>query len=1378
VTASGATPGYTYLWTPGGATTSTAASLAAGSYSVVVKDANNCTANSSVTVNNTPGPSVSVSATTNVSCNGGSNGTATATVVGGTGAINYAWSPSGGNAATASGLPIGTYTVNISDANGCLAQAVSATITQPFGITITVTPTAVSCFSGSNGGATALAGGGTPGFTYLWQPSGSTGATISGQAAGTYTVQATDTKGCVATQTYIITQPAAALTVSSSATPTSCFGGANGTASSTPAGGTTPYTYTWMPGSLSGQNISGLIAGTYTVNVTDANGCTASSGTATVTQPTALVLVPSSVNSTCGNSNGQAIVTASGATPGYTYLWTPGGATTSTAASLAAGSYSVVVKDANNCTANSSVTVNNTPGPSVSVSATTNVSCNGGSNGTATATVVGGTGAINYAWSPSGGNAATATGLPIGTYTVDISDANGCIAQAVSTSITQPPAITINVVTGNVSCFNGSNGTATAAGAGGTPGYTYLWQPSGSAGATISGQVIGNYTVQATDINGCTGTQTYTITQPTALSAVIDSSFNVSCFGGGNGSASAGVSGGTPGYTYSWAPSGGNAATAINLSAGTYTVNILDTNSCPVSATIIITEPAQALTAVGTGGGVSCFGGSDGNASVTPSGGTPSYTYSWSPAGGSGPSASNLAPGNYFIQVTDANSCQTSVSLTIANAPPITGTLAATDPSCGLPNGTIVSQISGGTPPYSYSWSPGGTTGANLTGAGAGIYTVQVTDALNCIQFFSDTLTNIPGPVLALSAVTNDSCFGNSDGTATINIVQGVAPFTTSWSPSGGSGLTATSLPAGTYTATVTDALGCPSTITATVTEPTPVVLSVVSVTNVSCFALSDGAITAAASGGTPGYSYSWSPVTSSSATVDSLIAGTYTVSVSDTNSCSTSISVNVTQPTILTSSISSVVNAICYNATGNISVLVNGGTIPYAYSWSSTPVQTGSTLNAVPAGSYTVTVTDTNGCVILDSATITQPALIITTVGANDTICLGQSGSLSASATGGSGGYYYAWQPGGMINNGTFPITPSTNTTYTVIAYDQNGCAGTSDTATAIVYTLNSGNVQAYGITPVCPGVSSTIYAAASGNTGPLTYTWDHGLGNGPGAFLVTPTQPTTYVVTISNSCAASMKDSVQVLFTPQPTMVVSSNTAIVCVPGTIQFSDNSITGNPADPINSWYWTFGDGTSSSTQNPSHAYTVAGTYTINLTVGTNGGCTNNTATGPLIINAYNYPVASFTINSNFLELPFDALICTNTSTGAVTYNWNFGDGSTSTAMNPTYLYSTVGIYPIQLISTNQYGCADTAYSEVTTDASITFPTAFTPNPDGPSGGSYNPASLNNDVFFPYTSGVTEYLFQVFDRWGELIFESTDIKTGWDGYYRGKLCQQD
>jgi gliding motility-associated-like protein len=1451
ITAVGGTPSYTYLWAPGGQTTPTISGQAAGTYSITVTDSKGCVFTSNYTITQ-PALLAITFTQTNVSCFGGTNASATATVTGGTAPYTYSWSPSGGTAATLLGMHSGTYTLTVTDSKGCLKTG-TVTITQPPALTTTTSHTNETCSYSDNGTATAIPSGGTPtysylwqpgslttasinslasgtytltvtdskgctasafatitqpavlnetmtslvnvkcsggtngsvhasvtggtaGYTYSWSPGGATTATISGLVAGTYTVTVTDSRGCQVINTATITQPAP-LTVTAVQTPLTCFNAHNGAATATASGGTAPYTYTWMPGALTGSTITGLAAGTYTVTAKDAHLCT-SITTVVVTQPPAIVLTVGSVNSSCGLPTGQAYVTVSGGVAPYSYSWSPTGGTNDTANNLLSGSYTVLVTDANGCSTTQWTNVNDNSGPTATIFSITNVSCFGGSNGAATVGVAGGTGPFTYTWTPFGGAAPTATGLTAGTYTVTVLDANGCISNATtSPAITEPPALALILTTSDVNCFGGNDGSASVSASGGTPGYAYTWLPSAIGGSSIGSLTAGSYTVQVTDANSCVLSNPFSISAPTVLSASITSSTNVSCFGGTNGSAAVTASGGSPSYSYDWLPYGGSTATATGLSAGTFTVNITDIANCTTSATIIITQPATALTASSTSSGINCFGGSDGTASINAVGGTPGYTYLWTPSVGTASTASGLTAGTYFTLIQDANGCQTNTSSIVGAPAPLAVTLNPIQPSCSLSNGSVSSTVTGGTGPYTYSWTPGGSTASSINSLAPATYTLLVTDSNSCSSSVSTLLINTPGPSASIISTTGVSCFGGNNGTATASVSAGTPPYIYSWSPTGGSSLTGTALSAGNYTITVTDNLGCAGNAVATITQPSALGVSISALSSVSCNGGSNGSITVTGVGGTPTYSYSWSPIVSVAPTISGLSVGSYTVNVTDQNSCSTIISIPITQPPTLSSSIGSSTNVTCFNGTtGSAFVSVSGGTIPYSYLWSNG--QTGSTASGLSAGSYTVTVTDFNGCTSTNTVLITQPTQVITSAGPNDTLCLGSSGTLTATASGGGGIYYYTWQPVFVTNAGTLTVNPTVNTNYTVIAYDQFGCMGTIDSVSAIVYSLSAANINAVTlVSPICPGQSTTVSVLVTGLTGPLTYSWNNGLGTSPGPITVSPLVNTTYIVSVTSSCGITVMDSIQVIISPPPTVIFSSDSDIICIPTIVQFFDNSLTGNAADPIHTWLWNFGDGTTSGVDDPTHLYTTPGTYLVTLTVTTGNGCTN-TSTSPLAINAYPFPVAAFSINSTVLNIPYDNLVCTNSSVGASTYIWSFGDGSISTLTNPSYLYTTVGTYPIQLIATNTYGCSDTAYSQVTTNTDIIFPNVFTPSEDGTTGGFYDITSLTNDVFFPYTSGVEEFKMQIFNRWGELIFETNNFKQGWDGYYRGKICEQD
>lgn len=1379
VTPSGGTAPYSYSWFPSGANTALTTGLLSGLHTVTVTDANGCQQTASVTVNNTAGATASVTTTTTVSCNGGSDGTATVAVVGGTPPFTYAWSPIGGTGPTATGLSVGTYTVVVTDANNCLSNtATTPTILQPDPIVTTLTTTPVNCNGGSDGMASAVSVGGTPGYTYQWLSSGATGASISTLSAGLDSLITTDINGCIDTTEFTITEPAAPVTISLTSTAVSCNGGSDGTVSVVASGGTAPYSYNWMPGNISGSTISNLSIGTYIVTVTDLNGCT-ETDSVVVTEPTLLSLVISSTNSTCGLPNGQTLVTPTGGTAPYTYSWFPSGITDSIATGLLSGQHNVIVTDNNGCIQIANVIVNNTSGPVASISGTTSVTCNGGADGTATVNVVGGTPPFTYAWSPIGGTGVTATGLSTGTYTVLVTDSNNCPSNtAITPVITQPNPIITTVTTTPVNCNGGSDGTASAVSVGGTAGYNYLWLPSGTGAPSIATLSAGLDSVRTTDANGCQQTQTFLITEPTPLSASVSSVTDVSCFGGNDGSATILVSGGTPFYSYNWSPMGGNSATGVGLVAGNYTVTVTDINGCTLPVNVTISEPSQSLSATASVTSPNCFGGANGIATITPTGGTAPYTYLWSPFNGTNQTEIGLTSGTYTVLVTDTNGCEENLFVTVSQPSLLTGTLDSIHPSCGFANGSVLATVSGGTAPYTYLWSPNGDVTSGITNLAPGSYGVNVTDSLGCVVALSTNLVDIPGPTVTIPMSTNVSCFGGNNGSATVNIVSGTAPYSTTWLPFGGNTITGTSLIAGNYQVSVTDGLGCIAIDSVTITEPSPITISVDSIFSVSCNGGNNGSISVSATGGTGSYTYFWSPGGFTTPSVSNLSAGVYTIVVTDSNTCQTTISVNLTEPSLpLGTSGGLVTNPTCFNTTnGSAFVNVIGGTAPYSYLWSNG--QTGSTATNLIGGTYSVIIMDTNGCVTNDTVSVIQPTQVNTIAGINDTICLGSSGVVSATATGGVGVYSYSWQPVAVTNAGILNITPIENTTYTVMAFDQNGCPGGLDTVSAVVISLDSSNIAANISVPlICLGQSTQVSVQQMGIQDSLTFTWDNGLGSGSGPFTVFPTQPTTYVVTATNICGVSVSDSVRVEFSPPPILSFTVDADSVCFPEAVQFFDNSVTGNPLDQLHSWDWNFGDGNTSQLQSPAHTYSQAGTFQVVLTVTTGNGCVTDNSSAPLTITVFPKPIASFSVNSNSFYLPTDQLEITNTSSGGTLYNWDFGDGTRSTDFEPSYLYSTIGNYRIFLLVTNQYGCSDTAMTDVVTVADLVVPNAFTPDPSGPSGGFYDVTSLDNNIFFPYTSGVVAFEFEVFDRWGELIFRTDNVEQGWDGYYKGELVQK-
>ncbi|CAA9195624.1 hypothetical protein FLA105534_00744 [Flavobacterium bizetiae] len=832
VTATGGAGGYTYSWAPSGGTAATASGLTAGTYSVTITDANACS--KTITGIIVGGPAAALTATpaaqTNILCNGSATGSATVAVTGGTGTYTYQWSPVGGTAATATGLTAGTYTVTVRDANLCQTTQ-SFTIIEPAALTASAAAkTNIACNGATTGSATVSATGGTGGYTYSWAPSGGTAATASGLAAGTYTVTVTDANLCFTTQSFTITQPPV-LSATTAATSVSCFGGSNGSASVTVSGGTPGYTYAWAPLGGNSATITGKPAGNYTCTITDANGCTLVK-TITINTPAALSGTISKTDVSCnGGTNGVATVTATGGVGGYTYSWSPTGGTAATASGLTAGTYTVTITDANTCSTTASVTIIQ-PSALSAVTSQTDVLCNGGATGTATVVASGGTTNYTYIWSPSGGTAATATGLTAGNYSCLITDNNGCTLTKTFT-IMQPSVLFATTSQINATCSTG--GQAAVNVSGGTTPYSYSWS-NGATTQIVTGLLAGNYNVVITDGNGCTLIKNFTITTTNTLVAAT-SQTNVLCNGSNTGTASV-IPSGAPGpFTYVWAPFGGNADTATNLTAGNYSVTITSANGCSIVKTFTITEPT-AINITPSQTNLLCNGAVTGSASVVVTGGTGSYTYSWSPSGGTAATATGLSAGNYTVTIKDANLCVTTQNFTITQPTAITATTTTTDVSCNSgSNGSATVNATGGTGNYTYTWSPTGGSAATATGLAAGNYTVTITDENNCSITENVSIAE-PTILDATIAQTDVTCIGTADATATVTATGGNGNYTYSWSPSGGSAATATGLSAGNYTVTITDAKGCFVTKTVTivttpdVTAPVPDVANLPAITS------------------------------------------------------------------------------------------------------------------------------------------------------------------------------------------------------------------------------------------------------------------------------------------------------------------------------------------------------------------------------------------------------------------------------------------------------------------------------------------------------------------------------------------------------------------
>lgn len=765
-----------------------------------------------------------------------------------------------------------------------------------------------------------------------------------------------------------------------------------------------------------------------------------------------------------------------------------------------------------------------------------------------------------------------------------------------------------------------------------------------------------------------------------------------------------------------------------------------------------------------------CFGVLNTSVTAAASGGTAPYFYSWS--NGALTNSIQVGAGTYIVNVTDVSGCLivSDTAVITQDLLPIAANAGIDQVFCSQTVGAInlsgtIQTASGGV------WSNGtGIFTPNSSDLNATYTPSPIEIAAGFVDLILTSTGNngcpaandamrisfYPFSEVSVFANVNVSCNGLSDGEAHISTSGMFTPCLYSWD---GSALTADTfvmnLSVGPHQVQIVNSLGCDTLINFLISEPSILALNLTSQINNICNGDQNGSASVMATGGTATYSYSWNTIPIQNGTpATNLSAGNYTCTATDFNGCTSAVNVNITETPALTLVLAGVEPSCNGSANGSISSLIGGGTAPYIYNWS-TGAQSVNLYNLQSAW-YTLTVTDNVGCTIIDSIFLNEPTQIIGAISGATVICPNSSVTLGVTAAGGTGNYQYDWTPNGQMTD-TISEIPISNQFYTCTISDNNGCSVLLSTS-VLINILDPYDLLATINDPaICLNDSVSLMAQFLGSDPTVSMSWTH-----------CPTCPTNipiyeiplidseYILSATNNCGQTIYDTVSVIVNPSPNIALNPSMESICPGEIISFVNN---GNNS-PSWDYVWNFGDGSTSTSMNPNHTYPNSGLYLISLTVTDDNGCTNFVSNGSSVtVNPQAHAIfTSSSVSETTLDPTF---VLTNLSTDATNFVWDFGDGQMSAAINPIHTYNEHGNFIVTLTANNAFNCPDSTFIvlEVKPSYEIYLPNAFTPDGDD-----------FNQMFYAKGYGISDkdYTLFIFNRWGDLIFESHDMNIGWDG----------
>lgn len=1046
--------------------------LAGGNYTITVQDIAGCTGSANVAVTSvSAGPTVTATATASA-CNV-NNGSITVLAAGGLPPYQYSLNNTAYQAGTLfATLAPGNYVAYGKDNAGCV-NTFSVVVPPTSGPVLSVTVTPSSCLA-NDGTISATATGGTGALSYSID--GVTFVPVSnftGLAPNIYTVTAKDANGCSRSKVVTVDN-ASGLSLTVAALASSCSGN-SGIITLTADGGVLPLQYSIDGTTYQPSNVfASLAPGNYTGYVKDANGCVISKAT-TVTSISAPLLTLNVLNATCNTASGAIRATGTGGVAPLTYNIDGGAFSTMNAfVNLAAGSHTVIVKDAGGCTFSQSVTVTN----SAAASAPTDVTftlrnafpCTGGVVKIKNLKGVPGGGGNHYQFSLDFGaytGSNQFTNVPPGNHIITALNDNGCTVSRIAVVSSGIPATATATATGTP--CNTTNGSITITGVGGSVPYhasidgSSLWQtffPPGSNTFTFNNLAPGlhtitmaddaDFTVGPPDIPGACLTAIL-VTVPTVGGPVLAvSKFDGTCVLG-DGSITATGTGISP-FTFNI---NGNAYQAsgsfTNLATGLYSINMKDANGCTSSTTVNIVNPTGPI--ISTSVTPASCNLSNGIITVTSTNGVGLVQYSIDgfsfQAGGV---FDSLAAGNYTVYAKDANGCYSAVNVTVTAIPSPSVTAFTIAASCGISDGTVFTTASSGSVPYQYSLN--GTvyqSSSVFAGLAAGFYNVTLKDSRGCTTTTGVALSNIGAPSLANTPAT--ATCGNSNGSTTITAAGGTAPYT--YSKDGfiyQASNTVVGLPAGNNIIRVKDDNGCIAQKLISVSNAAGPQSVTATVSDASC-GMNNGTISVTAAGGTPPLEYSTDGIVYQPANIfNGIPAGIYTIVVKDANLCAKTLPVTIQQLTgpQVTGAFTS--PASCTAADGTITVNATGGTGTLSYSINAAPFQTGNIFSGLTSGNYSIIVKDNKGCFdTISNAAVTALSNMLFSAAHTDPTCGNNDGTITLTASAGAAPYQYAADGVSFQSSNVF--TSLSAGTYVPVVKDANGCTVSTTVSLAAAF-------------------------------------------------------------------------------------------------------------------------------------------------------------------------------------------------------------------------------------------------------------------------------------------------------------------------------------